>query len=75
MRRVKPQACTKSRCTTRFSSRRDLRRHVKSKHDLHHTACSRCSKPLRTCSDNLKRHMDRYCKGGQRIAFTLGFCC
>jgi len=55
-------SCPRRPCEKSFLTRRDLRRHNDTVHDQRYTVCPGCSKPIKQRSDNIKRHLERYCK-------------
>ncbi|KAI8624891.1 hypothetical protein F5Y19DRAFT_281027 [Xylariaceae sp. FL1651] len=56
----KRHKCTE--CPLRFPESRDLRRHIETVHRKRVVQCPRCTKTFKHRRDNLKRHIDKYCK-------------
>ncbi|KAI0894936.1 hypothetical protein F4806DRAFT_471169, partial [Annulohypoxylon nitens] len=55
-----PNHCTQ--CNKQLSGSKELRRHIQTVHEKQRTQCPQCQKWLMKRSDNLRRHMTRYCR-------------
>lgn len=58
--------CPEDLCATTFISKRDLERHVNGVHHKLFTRCPHCFKQLKARSDNVKRHVDKFCRASKR---------
>ncbi|KAI1209972.1 uncharacterized protein F4807DRAFT_80334 [Annulohypoxylon truncatum] len=66
----KSNRCT--RCNKSFSGPKELRRHIETIHQQRQIQCPQCKKMFGKRSDNLRRHMVRYCKFEQTQRSGLG---
>jgi len=65
-RAIRAFQCPEILCAKTFISKRDLGRHVNGVHHKLFARCPNCSKQLRARDDNLKRHVDKFCKAFRR---------
>ncbi|KAH6850400.1 hypothetical protein B0I37DRAFT_404241 [Chaetomium sp. MPI-CAGE-AT-0009] len=65
-RAIRAFQCPENLCAKTFISKRDLGRHVNGVHHKLFARCPNCSKQLRARDDNLKRHVDKFCKASKR---------